>query len=152
MIAVVLCCMAFAGCASSLDTGVFSVSAPSGWGATMPIVENESQKDKAYIIKDGKDPLDTLSKPYIEITYYSDPSKFKDTKSFYKDSKDITKEYDGEKWEGYTYTNFGTPGACLTRKDGDAMWSAVFVLKNGSDEFSLDDDDVKDVLSSLKAK
>ncbi|MBO5575836.1 MAG: hypothetical protein J5956_06005 [Ruminococcus sp.] len=153
IISAVMACMILASCASDIDTGDFEAEAPSGWGLCMPTIDGKEQTNQIYVIKDGKEPLDRLSHPSMWITYYKDPSKYSEQKDFYKDSEDISSfETDGKKWEGFKYTSFGKASATVKCKDGDALWVCVFTFESGSDKFSIDDEAVKEVLGSLKAK
>lgn len=148
---IVMTCTALVSCGSSdLDTGIFSVSAPSGWEIMKRRVDGAEKDDQVYVIK-GE--ADNTSYPHILICYYKDPSQYKDEKSFYKDAKDVSAIEAGDrKWEGYTYSLFGSAEACLTAKEGDALWVCKFVLEKNGEKIAVDDKEVKEILSSLKVK
>ena len=148
---VVIACTALVSCGSSdMDTVVFSVSAPSDWEIQKRRVDGKEMDDQVYVIK-GE--ADSTSYPNILICYYKDPSQYKDERSFYKDAKDIEPVEAGDrKWEGYSYSLFGSSEACLTAKEGDALWVCKFSLEKGGEKISVDDKDVKEILSSLKVK
>ena len=154
ILSAVIACTALVSCGNSdLETDVFSVTAPSGWCAVKRTLDGKEKDDQVYVIKDGEVQTDSMNHPSILVSYYKDPSEYVDTKSFYKDSKDISSFKEGDlTWEGYTYTDFGTPSACLKAKDGSAMWVCVLILEKGDGKISVEDEDVKSVLSSLKAK
>ena len=140
------------------DTTVFTVSVPSGWTAAavsdvLKKFDGVTNPEQVYVIKGGKTSDDIMRYPYIWASYYKDANTFTSSKGFYKDAEDLAPtEIGGRTWEGYKYTSSGYPGACLTCKEGEAVWVCNFVLKNGENEITLQDEDVKTVLSSLKLK
>lgn len=149
------------GAAESLnvyDTGMFTVSLPDGWTAVA--VEDKLQKydgvtdpEQLYIIKGGTKTEDIFSYPYIWVSYYKDANTFASAKSMYQDSQDLDPMQIGSRtWEGYKYTSSGYPGTCLTCKQDGSLWACLFVLENGKRSISIQDEDVKTILSSLKAK
>lgn len=139
------------------DTTVFTVSVPDGWSAaavsdTLKKYDGKTNPEQLYIIKDGKNADDIMKYPYIWVNYYKDASRYASAKSMYENTEDVNIETGGKKWEGYTYTSSGYPGCCLTCKEGDSLWVCLFVLKNGDNSISINDEDVETILSSLKAK
>ena len=148
----VLACTALVSCGKTdMDTGVMSVTAPSGWGVCKRTIDGSEKDDQIYVIKDGETQTDTMGCPNILVSYYKNASEYTETNSFFKDSADVSPIKAGDKtWEGYTYTDFGTPSACLMAKDGNALFVCVIVLEKGDSKISLDDDDVKSVLESIK--
>lgn len=154
MIIAVITCTALAACGKTeLETSVFSVTAPSGWGVIKRTIDGSEKDDQVYVIKDGEIQTDTLSHPNVLVSYYKNASDYALTKSSFKDASDISSFKEGDlTWEGYTYTYSGTSSACITAKDGDALWVCTLVLEKGDEKISLDDEDVKSILSSLKAK
>jgi hypothetical protein len=151
MIIVVLSCTALVSCGDNeLETSVFSVKTSSDWEIVKRKVDGKEKDDQVYVLKGGED---ANSYPGILITYYPDPSQYKDEKSFYKDAKDVSSISAGDRtWAGYTYSLFGKNEACLTAKEGSGLWVCKFALEKGGDKISVSDDDVKDILSSLKLK
>lgn len=151
LLVIVMACTALVSCGNSdLDTGVFSVEAPSGWELQKRTVDGSEKDDQVYAIK-GK--AETTSYPHILIIYYKNPSEYKDERSFYKDAKDVSAVEAGDrKWEGYRYSLFGSEEACLTAKEGDGLWVCKFTLEKGGEKIEIDEKDVKDILSSLKLK
>ena len=151
ILVVVMAFTALVSCGSSdLDTGVFVVEAPSDWEIQKRTVDGSAKDDQVNVIKGGSD---TTSCPHILISYYKDPSKYKDERSFYKDAKDVEPVEAGDRqWEGYSYSLFGSSEACLTAKDGDGLWVCKFALEKGGEKISIDEKDVKEILSSLKVK
>lgn len=140
------------------DTTVFTVSVPGGWKAA-PVADmlkkydGVTNPDQVYIIKGGNTAEDIMRYPYIWASYYKDASTYLSSKGFYQDAEDLAPaDIGGKTWEGYKYTSSGYPGACLTCKDGNAIWVCNFVLKNGANEITIQDEDVKTILSSLKVK
>ena len=55
-------------------------------------------------------------------------------------------------WDAYKYTSSGCPCTWLTSKDGNGLWVCLFVLENGDNKITIEDEDVKTILSSLKIK
>ncbi len=151
MLIVVISCSALVSCGDNeLDTGVFSVKTSSDWEIVKRKVDGKENDDQVYVIKGGED---NNSYPSILISYFSDPSQYKDEKSFYKDAKDVSDITAGSRtWEGYTYSLFGSSEACLTAKEGSGLWVCKFTLEKGGEKISVSDGDVKDILSSLKVK
>ena len=140
------------------DTTVFTVSVAGGWSAqpvadTLKKYDGVTNPDQLYIIKGGKTADDIMKYPYIWVSYYKDANTYASSKGFYQDAEDLAQTQIGERtWEGYKYTSSGYPGTCLTCKEGAALWVCNFVLKNSSGEITIQDEDVKSILSSLKAK
>lgn len=151
MLMIVLCCTALASCGDNdLDTGVFSVKTSSDWEIVKRKVDGKSLNDQVYVIKNGEE---TTSHPNILICYYEDPTEYHDERSFYKSAEDVEPITAGDRtWEGYTFSLFGSSEACLTAKEGNALWVCRFTLEKGKEKISLNDNDVKDILASLKAK
>lgn len=140
------------------DTGVFTVSLPDGWTAVA--VEDKLQKydgvtdpEQLYIVKGGTKAEDIFSYPYIWVSYYKDANTFASAKSMYQDSQDIEPLQIGARtWEGYKYTSSGYPGTSLTCREDGSLWACLFVLENNGKSISVQDEDVKTILSSLKVK
>ena len=149
--ALVMCCTMFTACGSSdLDTGVFKVEASSDWNIQKRKVDGSEQDNQVYVIKDGEDANSYAS---LLIIYYKDASTYASAKSFYNDAQDLAPLQIGDRtWEGYKYTSSGYPGTCLTSKDGNGLWVCLFVLENGDNKITIEDEDVKTILSSLKIK
>lgn len=147
----VLCCTALASCGDNdLDTGVFTVTTSSDWAIAKRKLDGKERNDQVYVIKGGEQ---SNSYPNILICYYQDPSEYQDERSFYKNTADIAPFKAGSRtWEGYSFSLFGSSQACLTAKEGDALWVCNFTLEQGGKKFSIEDKDVKDILSSLKLK
>lgn len=140
------------------DTTVFTVSVPGGWAAA-PVADllkkfdGVTNPEQVYIIKGGKQAQDIVKYPYVWVTYYKDASSYMSSKGFYSDAEDIAPvEIGGKSWEGYKYTSSGFPGTCLTCTEGSGLWVCLFVLKNADMEITIQDEDVKTILSSLKVK
>ena len=140
------------------DTTVFTVSVPGGWAAA-PVADvlkkfdGVTNPEQVYIIKGGKQAQDIVKYPYVWVTYYKDASSYMSSKGFYSDAEDIAPvEIGGKSWEGYKYTSSGFPGTCLTCTEGSGLWVCLFVLKNADMEITVQDEDVKAILSSLKVK
>jgi len=140
------------------DTTVFTVSVPSGWNAA-PVADllkkfdGKTNPEQVYILKGGTTAEEIYKYPYIWVSYYKDASTYASAKSFYNDAQDIAPmQIGGRTWEGYKYTSSGYPGTCLTSKDGSGMWVCLFVLENGDNKITIEDEDVKTILSSLKIK
>lgn len=139
------------------DTGTFTVSAPSSWCAaaapdTLKEYDGKTNPYQVYVIKNGQSADDIMKYPYIWISYYTDASRYVSSETMYSDSQKTTVDVNGTTWEGFTYTSSGYPGACITLKDGEGLWVAMFVLEHGEYRIDLNDQDVKAVLSSLKTK
>ncbi|MBQ1903876.1 MAG: hypothetical protein II168_05870 [Ruminococcus sp.] len=151
MLIVVLSCTALVSCGDNeLETSVFSVKSSSDWEITKRKVDGKEKEDQVYVLKGGSD---ANSCPGLLISYFSDPSQYKDEKGFYKDAKDVSSISAGDRtWEGYTYSLFGKKEACLTAKEGSGLWVCKFSLEKGGETVSIDESDVKDILASLKLK
>ena len=149
ILALVMCCTMFTACGNSdLDTGVFKVEASSDWNIQKRKVDGSEQDNQVYVIKDGEDANSYAS---LLIIYYKNPSDYKDERSFYKDAADASPIEAGDrKWEGYTYSLFGSSEACFTVKEGDGLWVCKFNLEATGSKISVGDDDVKEILASLK--
>ncbi len=149
IIIAVLSCTALVSCGGNdIDTGVFSVKTSGDWEIVKRKVDGKEKDDQVYVIKGGED---NNSYPNILICYYKDPSEYKDEKSFYKNAADITPVEAGDrKWEGYTFSLFGSSEACIKAEEGSGLWVCKLTLEKGGEKISLDDSDVKDILSSLK--
>ena len=52
-------------------------------------------------------------------------------------------------WYGYTCTSMGYPYTMLEAKDDGCVFQVMILMKNGEQEISLDDADVKIILESL---
>ena len=149
ILALVMCCTMFTACGGSdLDTGVFTVEASGDWNIKKRTLDGSERDDQVYVIKDGED---ANSYANLLICYYKEPSDYKDERSFYKDAKDASPIEAGDrKWEGYTYSLFGSSEACFTAKEGSGLWVCKFTLDTAGSKISVGDDDVKDILASLK--
>ncbi|MBQ8119671.1 MAG: hypothetical protein IJ172_02660 [Ruminococcus sp.] len=175
LLAAVICCAALTACGSpsadsvsaqtgkaqentvTYDTTVFTVCAPSGWCAapapdTLKEYDGKTNPDQVYVIKNGKSADDIMKYPYIWISYYQNAERFVSPESMYSDSRKTTVDINGTTWEGFTYTSSGYPGACITLREGESLWVAMFVLSHGEYNIDLNEQDVKTVLSSLKIK
>ncbi len=143
---------------TAYDTSVFTVSVPDGWSAapvadTLKKFDGKTNPEQLYILKGGKTAEEIFKYPYIWVNYYKDANKYASAKSMYSNAEDLAPlEISGKTWEGYKYTSSGYPGTCLTCKDGEALWVCLFVLENGENKIDIQDEDVKTILSSLKAK
>ena len=149
ILALVMCCTMFVGCGGSdMDTGVFKIEASGDWCIQKRKVDGSEQDNQVYVIKDGED---ASSYANMLIIYYKDPSEYKDERSFYKDAADASPIEAGDrKWEGYTYSLFGSSEACYTAKEGSGLWVCKFTLDTAGSKISVGDDDVKEILASLK--
>ena len=88
MLIVVLSCTALVSCGDNeLETSVFSVKSSSDWEITKRKVDGKEKEDQVYVLKGG---ADANSCPGLLISYFSDPSQYKDEKGFYKDAKDVS--------------------------------------------------------------
>lgn len=147
----VVCCTALVSCGDNeIDTSALYVKSSSDWELVKRKVDGKEKDDQVYAVKGG---VDSNSFPNILICYYKSASDYKDEKSFYKDAQDISSVKAGDRtWEGYTYSLFGSSEACLTAKQGDGIIVCKFTLSQGGEKISVTDDDVKDILASIKVK
>ncbi len=136
------------------DTGKISVEIPDGWTAVdYPDVfeeyENNIDPYQLYVIKGGDD---VLSYPYIWITYIPNTTYWEiDASDLYEDYKEIdSMEFGGETWSGYSYTSLGYPGVYLHKDAGDGYVTATVMLENGDNKITIEDEDVKAIISSFK--
>lgn len=146
------------GEAATYDTGVYSLSAPAGWGIapfpdSLDSFEGDSNPYGAYAVKGGTTNSDIIAHPYVWVTYYPDAKSYRVSKSFYDDVKDIEPfTQGGRQWEGFTFTSMGTPGAFISAKEGDGLWIVMISPERDKESFETFGDEVKTVLDSLKLK
>ena len=138
-----------------MDTGIFTVTAPEGWGLvpfpdTLKDYDGKVNPYSVYAIKGGTESTDVLRYPYIWITYYPPEKTFVLSKSFYDDTVDIPAfEIGSRSWEGFSYNSMGVPGLTVAASEGEGKWGVSMVLENGDSKISLGDDDVKEILAGI---
>ena len=141
---------------TTLDTGVFSISAPDGWTAvnvpdTLKEYDGKVNPNGCYVIKGGTSAADMINCPYIWVVYYENGSRYSSSKGFYDNVKDLDPfELGGRTWKGFTFSSMDVPGASITAEDGGHLWVVNLSPERKDLSFSLEDEDVKAILSSIK--
>ena len=144
--------------AVNFDTGIYTLSAPGGWGIapfpdSLDSFEGDSNPYGCYAIKGGSTNSDVIAHPYVWVTYYPDANSYMVSKSFYDDVKDIEPFTEGgRQWEGFTFKSMDVPGALITAKEGDGLWTVMISPERDKESFEVFGDEVRSVIASLKLK
>lgn len=133
------------------ENGVISVCVPSGWKLFKGIdSDGKETSEKVHIYKNIERNTDVFRKAGITICYYGEDKIYLQTRGFYDNVKDIEPfEMGRYVWYGYTCTSMGYPYTMLEAKDDGCVLQVMILMKNGEQEISLDDADVKIILESL---
>lgn len=141
----------------TFDGGNISILVPDGWMAFhgTDVFKDYDEGYNPNVINIGKGvekELDLFSKPYIQIEFYpSDKTMSKPYKELYTDVKDLDPiTYGKYTFNAFTAKSSDIPIAQLwTEGDQDQLMLSIWT-ENGGEKISLDDDDVKSILSSIE--
>ena len=147
---------------SVCDAGKISVTVPDGWKAfavddIMGDYNSDHNPNAINVYKGAVNQLDTRSTPYIEIRYYgADSTEFtaETERDLYSSVEEIKSLKLGNyTWNGFCGTNGGTNIAVLTAEsdDGGSLTLTAF-MNVGTTEISLEDEDVRAVISAITVK
>ena len=135
------------------DTGVFRGVAPAGW-TYVPAVDifsedNAPDPESAVIYKGYESEADTLRCASVSIFWNKKGTTILDSRNLYENVEEKTFEINGRTWEGYTgdfsdYHNFN-----FVCEDTGCVWQINGLLNGSKSQFSLDDQDFKDILAGL---
>ena len=134
------------------DNGILCVIVPEGWKLFYGIDSdgNKSPK-KLHIYKGAETETDIYSKPGITVCFFEKNEIYISTKSFYDNVCDTAPlKFGNHIWYGYTCTSLGYPYTMLDANDGGATLQVMILMSNGGQSISLEDEDVKIILESLK--
>ncbi|MBQ9833148.1 MAG: hypothetical protein IJO48_05380 [Clostridia bacterium] len=142
------------------DAGNVSAMVPKGWKA-FPVsdifsdVEGATNPDQVQIVKGGETEFDTLTKPYIHVTYYGpNSSLLTPDKEWYDEATDIEPlTLGGREWKGFTGKSFDLPITVIwTEEDAnDQQYQVNIFLETSSGKISLEDADVQAIIASITA-
>jgi len=135
------------------DNGVLRVQVPSGW-KLFHGTDSESRitQKKIHICKDGKLETDIFTHVCITVCFFGKQDYYLSPKFFYDDVADMEAFTLGAyTWNGYTCTSLGYPYTMLDAKRDGCVLQVMILMKNGEQEISLDDADVKMILESLSS-
>ena len=134
--------------------GTLSVAVPaSGWGHM--VFESAISDPDPYGVKvflDTGDDYDSLFSLGLSISVFQGGQMFEMNikKSDFKGVKDLPQVSLGNyTWNGYTGDYYDVPTTLLWTEDGSDIISVQIGLKNSKQELSLDDADVKAIISSI---
>lgn len=178
-LALLMCVAAFAACGGSgdnnnnsadtessaaevkdttYDVGDFTVAVPDGWKA-IAVTDafgadlTASKTDTIRICKGATSDFDIMTKPYAEIVVWTKKQGTMPPKTAYKTTEDLEAFSTGEhNWTGYSAeTAMGKKLVILWEDTGDIQYQVNIWTETDSDKISLEDDDVKKILSSITA-
>ena len=117
--------------------------------------ESDKDPNSIYIYKGAEQASDMPNTNGITILYsqYGLMGTFDDMKDYYENCKDQKPlKLSNYEWKWFTGDQFEGKYefAVLAAEDGDAAIQVSVLLKNGEKTISMDDDDVKEILESIK--
>ena len=141
----------------TFDAGNVSVLVPNGWKAfTVADIwsddPNATNPNSVNIVKGGETEIDLLSKPYVNVTYYSpDTYMVAPTKSMYDDAADIDDVTIGSyTWHGFTCSSFGYKYYMLwTGEQGSDQFQVNVLYESTGGSFDFNDADVQAIIASV---
>ena len=142
---------------STYDVGQFTVTVPGGWMA-IPVMDtfgadpNAKKTDTIRVCKDAKSEFDILSKPYAEIILWDDTQGVMPLKSIYDNVVDLEAFTTGDHtWTGFSAeTSLGQKLTILWEDTGDLQYQVNVWTDTTGGKISLEDEDVKKLLGSIK--
>ena len=138
--------------AELFDAGYFHIEVPTGWMAFFGIdSECRMTNKKVHICKGAKLETDIFTHACITVCFYDRQDSYISPKFIYDNVRDMESFTLGEHtWYGYTCTSLGYPYTMLVENRDGYVFHVMILMKNGEYEISLDDEDVKMILESLK--
>ena len=138
----------------TFDTGKISITVPDGWKAFGSSSTDKDSQNSINVFKGAKSEFDMFSKPGIYIYYYGPDTEYLNgSGSFYDDYTEQAPITIGNRtWNYHTYSSIGYPYAELIWQDADKGLTLQLnvLLENKPYKISLDDEDVKAIVESLK--
>ncbi len=141
------------------DVGEITVAVPEGWKAFNNIdIHAEDpctiSKNSINVCKGGVVETDILTKPYIKLDYRGkDIYLAAPMKLFYDNVVDIAPfELGGRTWEGFSCDSLGYPIVMLYIDEGNDQYMVTISRGQGDDAISLEDEEVRRIISSLTVK
>ena len=133
------------------DSEYFRIIVPVGWMAFFGIdSECRTTQKKVHICKDAKLETDIFTHVSITICFFDRQDYYLSPKFIYDNVADMEAFTLGAyTWNGYTSTSLGYPYTMLEAKQDGCVFQVMILMKNGEQEISLDDADVKIILESL---
>ena len=133
------------------DSEYFRIIVPVGWMAFFGIdSECRTTQKKVHICKDAKLETDIFTHVSITICFFDRQDYYLSPKFIYDNVADMEAFTLGAyTWNGYTCTSLGYPYTMLEAKQDGCVFQVMILMKNGEQEISLDDADVKIILESL---
>ena len=124
---------------------------PDGWqhfaGADS---EGKETPFKLLVYKNVLSPVDIFAKCGITLIFTPADRFYLSPKFFYDNVEDIEPLTIGRyQWTGYTCTSLGYPYIMLESKTEKGVLQGMILLKNGDNEISFDDVDVRAILESV---
>lgn len=144
-----------------IDAGSVSALCPKGWkNFGMKDLFSEDEKailpNKLEFRKGSKSEDDHYKKPGFTISYYNaDETFYELDKDIYTEVKDIEPtEIGGRTWEGFSGVNSGYryTNVWTGTSESDEEFLITFMMDYGGEKISLDDEDVKAIIESIKVK
>ena len=139
--------------AELFDAGYFHIEVPTGWMAFFGIdSECRMTNKKVHICKGAKLETDIFTHACITVCFYDRQDSYISPKFIYDNVRDMESFTFGEHtWYGYTCTSLGYPYTMLEATENGCVLQVMILMKNGEQEISPDDTDVKRLLESLTA-
>lgn len=133
------------------DNGILRVLVPSGWKLFYGIdSECRTTQKKVHICKDAKLETDIFTHASITICFFGKQDYYLSPKFIYDNVAEMEAfTFGAYTWNGYTCTSLGYPYTMLEAKHDGCVFQVMILMKNGEQEISLDDADVKIILESL---
>ena len=134
------------------DSGYFSIEVPTGWMAFFGIDSQcRTTKKTVHICKDAKLETDIFTHACITVCFYDKQDNYISPRFIYDNVNDMDAFTLGAyTWNGYTCTSLGYPYTMLEADHDGCVFHVMILMKNGEYEISLEDEDVKMILESLK--
>ena len=137
------------------STGTFSVKIPNNWleGPFYVFGSEEVDPDVLGIHKGITEITGMPSTPYIQINFFAEGKGFGNNldRSMYENVVELSPmEFGNYTWEGFSAESFGREFTILWTEAGEHNLQATLWLKMGDQEASIDDADVRAIISSIE--
>lgn len=136
---------------SIFDSGKFRVVVPDGWMAFLGTDSSgRSTPKKVHIYKGIRLETEMFTHAGITVCFFGKEDYYLSPKHFYDNISDIETFRLGDfTWDGYTCTSLDSPYTMLDAKNDRCIFQVMILMKNGEQEISIDDTDVRSIIESL---
>ncbi len=137
------------------EVGTFTVEVPDGW-LVVPMNKLGSDDvildDVVSLYKGATDPTTAaFSFPGVIISVNPIEKPFDDTRGYYDDATDVKPIIlDDVTWNGFVTNNSGYPIVNLTATTDEGIYNVIIANERSEGSISINDNDVQEILKSIK--